>query len=321
MHAMEREAPATARGTLRRDAAIVGGMTLLTAYLAGHYEWSEHLYTDTRTWEFMQVDEWPIALFVFAVTLSWVAWRRYGDAMRALRARELAEARLAAALTANRRLAHEHLRVQERERKHLARELHDELAQYSNAIKLDAIALRDAPHGDGAGIDAAGDRIVQSVDHMHTAVSDMIRRLRPAGLDELGLVAALEQAVARWRMRLPRTQISFVAAGDFADVGELATLTIYRFVQEALTNCSKHAAATQIDITLDRGAHVRDTAHEIHVEVRDDGHGADPRIPVQGFGLSGMRERVTLMGGELQIDTSPGKGFRLSAQLPSSGHE
>src|SRR4029079_16322430 len=129
--------------------------------LSAYFELSELLFALTRRWEPVQLDEWPVALLVLALCLGWLSWRRYQQTLVQLRARQVAEARLARALAENRELAHQHLRIQEAERKHLARELHDELGQYLNAIKLDAVSM-----GEGE----ASTRIVQSVNHVHAVV-------------------------------------------------------------------------------------------------------------------------------------------------------
>ncbi len=84
-------------------------------------------------------------------------------------------------------------------------------------------------------IHAAGS-IIHAVDHVHGAVSDMIARLRPVGLDELGLVAAIEHCVDHWRQRLPDTRFALSVNGDFEDLGESLNLTMYRLIQEGLTN-------------------------------------------------------------------------------------
>ncbi len=145
-----------------------------------------------------------MAAFVLALCFVWISWRRYRQALAQLEARRAAEQRLAAALAENRELAHQHLHVQESERKHLARELHDELGQYLNAIKLDAVAIRESAGPGDSPASLAAARTIKAVDHVHAVVNNIIRRLRPAGLDELGLVAALENCVDHWRQRLPR---------------------------------------------------------------------------------------------------------------------
>jgi two-component system, NarL family, sensor histidine kinase UhpB len=109
-------------------------------------------------------------------------------------------------ITENRLLAQENSRIQEMERKHPARELHDELGQYLNAIKLDSVSIRES------GVDAefssnAAHAIIRAVDRVHGVISDMIGRLRPVGLDELGLVAAIEHCVDHWRQHLPEADL------------------------------------------------------------------------------------------------------------------
>lgn len=303
--------------SLRRDVVAVVVITVAAAFLSSHFELNETFFALTRRWEFLQLDEWPTIALTLTLCLIWLSWRRYGQAVTQLQARRSAEARLAEALAGNRRLAAEHLRAQESERKHLARELHDELGQYSNAIKLDAVAVqRNAPSAEAA---QAAERILKAVEHIHAVTGDIIRRLRPAGLDELGLVAALENCVHHWRQRLPDTRLQLGVSGEFDDVGELAKLTIYRLVQEGLTNSSRHAAAGHIDITLCRETDQH--GDQIVLTVNDDGRGADLALAQKGFGLSGMRERVELLGGSFSTQSAPGRGFTLEATLPSHRNE
>src|SRR5262245_44244099 len=115
--------------SIRRDIAIVIAVTALAGYLAAHFELNERVFTVTRQYERLQLDEWPIVVFVLALCLMWVSWRRYRLAVVELRARQRAEARLTEVLEQNRELARQNLRSIEAERKHLARELHDELGQ------------------------------------------------------------------------------------------------------------------------------------------------------------------------------------------------
>ena len=299
------------------EVAFIFAITLAATALAVRFELNEAVFAMTRRWESVQLDEWPIAVLVLALGLGWLSWRRYREAQIQLDARQAAEARLADALAANRQLAHQHLQVQESERKHLARELHDELGQYLNAIKLDAVALSDSP-GDAASLSQlAAERIVQAVDHVHAVVTDMIRRLRPAGLDELGLVAALENCLDQWRQRLPATQFSLQARAALDNLDELTSLTLYRLAQEGLTNIYKHAGATRVDIDLRRSS----DSDAILLTLSDDGRGMNSQQSSGGFGLPGMRERVEMMGGHFTIDDSPGKGFSFTARLPAPGRQ
>src|SRR5262249_39378170 len=156
----------------------------------------------------------------------------------------------------------------------------------------------------------AAARTVKAVDHVHAVVNDMIRRLRPAGLDELGLVAALENCVDHWRQRLPDTHFTLSLSGPLDDLGETMNLAIYRLIQEGLTNSSKHAAASRIDINLTRD-------NEVLLTVADDGRGMDASTRHTGFGLSGMKERVELLGGTFTVESDLGRGFAIEARMPA----
>lgn len=310
-----RSAPRETHLSPWRDVLVVAATTVGAAFLAAHYEINERVFAATRGWEDMQLDEWPIVVLVLAACLIWLSGRRYRQALTQLRARQAAEADLARALAANRELTAQHLRLQEAERRHLARELHDELGQYLNAIKIDAVALNDTTVDERDTRDA-GERIVSAVNHIHRVVSDMIRRLRPAGLDELGLVAALENCVGQWQQRLPTLRFSLITTGRFDDLSELTNLTVYRLMQEGLTNVCKHAEAESVEIELRR-----EDSDDLTLRISDNGRGADPKQPTAGFGLRGMRERVEMMGGHFTVKTHPGGGFAFEARLPAAAGE
>jgi len=301
------------------EAALVVGLAALSIVLAAHFQLTETLYALTRHWEYIQLDELPVGLLVLAICLIWLSWRRNRQAARQLQARQLAETRLAGVLSENRKLAQEYLRLQELERKHMARELHDELGQYLNAIKLDAVAISDSGGGDAQFSVVTSLSIIRSIDHVHGAVSDMIRRLRPVGLDELGLAAAIENCVDHWRQRLPGTKFSLIIRGDLHALHESLTLTLYRLIQEGLTNTYKHAAARQVDIIMERHKSDRNGTDQLILTVADDGRGMDPGARTTGFGLSGMRERVEMAGGTFQLESAPGRGMSFSATLPAQG--
>jgi signal transduction histidine kinase len=302
-----------------RDAAVVAGITVITFALSAHFQFNEFLYALTRDEEYFQVDEMPVGMFVLSMCLIWLSWRRYRHARRELQARRIAEDRLAGALQENRRLAQENLRIQEVERKHLARELHDELGQYLNAIKLDAVSISDSAGGDARFSTDASLAIVRNVDHVHRAVSDMIGRLRPVALDELGLVAAIEHCVDQWCQRIPNTEILLSVDGNFEGLAEPLTLTLYRLIQEGLTNIFKHANARRAEISLTRGAPVHNGVDEVRLSVADDGCGMDAGARRTRFGLNGMRERVEMSGGIFVLTSEPGHGLKFEACLPASG--
>jgi two-component system sensor histidine kinase UhpB len=189
------------------DIAVVIGITLVSIVVSDYFNLNEALYAFTRRGERFQLDELPIGVLVLLICLMWLSWRE-------IRARRAVESRLADALAENRQLAQETLRIQEVERKHLARELHDELGQYLNAIKIDAVAISECGGMDAEFSTHASLAIIRAVDHVHRAVSEMIGSLRPVGLDELGLVAAIEHCVDQWRQRLPDTRFTLSLRGE-----------------------------------------------------------------------------------------------------------
>jgi two-component system, NarL family, sensor histidine kinase UhpB len=299
---------------LSRDTVAVIIVTALTVALSVHFNWNEALYALTRREERLQLDELPIGMLVLLTGLIWLAWRRNRQARQEIRARRRAETQLEEALAANRALAKETLRIQEGDRKHLALELHDELGQYLNAIKLDAVSIRDGTARDLRGPVETSDAIVRTVDHLHGVVSQMIARLRPVALDELGLLAAIEHGIDQWRRRLPDTRFSFRAQGSLDGLDEALNLTAYRLIQEGLTNIYKHANASHVEISLTRSAD--GGQGELCVAVADNGRGADLRQLAGGHGLNGMRERTELSSGIFSIDSAPGRGLRFEAHLP-----
>ena len=314
--------PQLERLTARRDLAVVAIVTLSVLTLAIHFELSESVLAITRRFEHVQLDELVFTLLALSLSLTWFAWRRYHDAQAELARRRAAEEQLGKLLLDHRQLAQKHLQVQEMERKFLARELHDELGQYLNAIKVDAVSIQaKVPDGESPISRGAG-AIIQHADHVYAVVRDLIRRLRPIGLDELGLEAALEQYVDDWRHRLPQIEFKLSLEGDLDALGEPHALTVYRLLQEGMTNVSKHAGAEHVEIRVQRS---RSAGHadEVLFSMLDDGRGADLSAGKPGLGLIGMRERIETLGGHLQVSAEPAGGFGIRAQIPaaSAGQE
>jgi two-component system sensor histidine kinase UhpB len=299
-----------------QDATVVLVLTAIAAALCVEFDISEALRRWTAPWERFQLDELPAVLLVLVAGLAWFAVRRYWEAGRELLRRQAAEGQLAAALADNRRLSQQYVRLQEAERKSLARELHDELGQYLNVIKLDAVGMRDAPTQGATTLRERAAGIIANCNHIHSALTALIRQLRPVGLDELGLEAALEHCIDTWRPRLVGVRLGLTFAGEFGDLAEPVTLTVYRLVQEALTNVAKHASAAAVSLQLERTATESASQGLIRLTIMDDGVGFDMRTPTQGLGLIGMRERVNALDGRLDVTSSPGGGFELKAEIP-----
>jgi two-component system, NarL family, sensor histidine kinase UhpB len=306
----------TARRTHVRDAIVVAIVTIATWVVCGLFNVTEMLRRLNAPYERYQLDELPSVLLVLGLGLTWFATRRYAEARQEIARRKSAEAQLAAALADNRRLAQQYVDLQESERKALARELHDELGQYLNVIKLDAVGMRDDGQASQTSTHRRASTIVENCNHIHGALATLIRELRPTGLDELGLAAALEHCVETWRVRLPGVSLRLSIAGDFTALPESVTLTLYRLVQEAMTNVAKHAAASDVAVRLERTTGGGVEEDWIELTVADDGVGTSPGLPTPGLGLIGMRERVMALQGKLMFTSSPGRGFELSARIP-----
>jgi glucose-6-phosphate-specific signal transduction histidine kinase len=310
--AMSEAQPRTA---VRRDLCWVAAAAVVAVYISIHIELSETLLAWTRPWERYQLDELPGVLLIVALALAWFSWRRVREAQAELARRVALERDLAAALADNQRLSQSHVQVQEEERRSLARELHDELGQHLNAIKIDAVAIRDCPVDESAAIRGSAQAIIGIADHVHAVVRDMMRKLRPAGLDELGLPAALENFIDVWRARFPALQFEFAAGSDLDGLGEALNIAVYRVVQEGLTNVAKHANAHRVELKV-----ARETAagrgDELILTLSDDGAGVPAAHAHSGLGLIGMRERIEALGGRLETIAAPERGFRLVARVP-----
>jgi two-component system, NarL family, sensor histidine kinase UhpB len=285
-----------------RDIAIALAVALLSGWLAAHLELHETVFRLSRRWESMQLDEWPIALLAFSVCLMVL----YG----------LRHHQLRIALAENRSLARQALAAQEEERRRLAREIHDELGQYLNAIQLDARALTAS--GADSQQEEACARIGDNAAHVYGVVSDLVRRLRPTALDELGLVAAVEACVHRARVQYPHLQVRVFVEGEWEGLPESLNLAVYRIVQESLTNCVRHAGSTKLDFKLTRGS----TPHApLYLQVTDQGVGLDPSAALAaGGGLAGIRERVQLLGGKFELLSPADGGATIRVLLPVKGN-
>lgn len=299
-----------------RDAILVAVVTIATWVVCGIFNVTEMLRRLNAPYERYQLDELPTVLLVLGIGLTWFATRRYHEARQEITRRKSAEAQLGAALADNRRLAQQYVELQETERKSLARELHDELGQYLNVIKLDAVGIRDDAQASQTATHRRASTIVEICDHIHGALATLIRELRPTGLDELGLEAALEHCVETWRARLPDVSLRLDIAGDFSALPESVTVTVYRLVQEALTNVAKHASASRVNVRLDRAGGRGAEDDTVLAVVSDDGVGTLHALSTRGLGLIGMRERVMTLRGTLVFNSSPGRGFELSARIP-----
>lgn len=258
-----------------------------------------------------ELDELPQTVLVLALGLAWYARRRMQEVRTELALRRQAEDRAAALLAHNRELAHQLIGVQERERLALARELHDELGQGCSAIRVETALLRRCARAEDVALLAAAARADLAAQTLYQQVRDLLRRLRPAELDALGLVAALQALCGAWSRRVG-VPCAFKHAGLDDNLPDIVNITVYRIVQESLTNVQRHAQAGKVSLLLRH-----DPADGLHLGLRDDGIGMDTQAATQGLGLLGCTERAAMVGGSLRIVSAPGAGVQLHLHIPA----
>ncbi|MFJ5445459.1 PAS domain S-box protein [Methylobacillus methanolivorans] len=232
--------------------------------------------------------------------------------MRDITERKLAE-ETARKLEENRQLTHLIQRHIEDERRSLARELHDELGQYVTAIKTFAVAIANKARTDMPSIENSAQTIVSAANHIYDGMHNIIRHLRPGSLDNLGLSAALRDAVADWQAQNPQVAFSLDLQGKLDTLGESLNINLYRIVQESVTNALRHAQADRIEISLSQ--HENGT---LTLLIKDNGIGMNMCNVDQSrhFGLLGMRERTQALYGTFSIDSLPGQGSAISVTIP-----
>ena len=277
----------------RSDLRWVAVATMLAYLLASAFELSEWLASRAAPFEVWQLDELPLTVVVLSLGLAWYGWRRWKDCARLL--------------SANRELARQLIAVQERERVALARELHDELAQDCTAIRIEAVYLRRAQDADA--VFAAAERAADAASRLLDGLRGVLRKLRPAELDELGLAPALLSLVTSHERR-SGALCDLVVEGSVDDLGPTVDITVYRVTQEALSNVARHAQARHVSVTLTRSAKM------LSLRIRDDGRGFDPAARTRGVGLLGMAERAAALGARVVTSTAPGAGTALCMTVP-----
>ncbi|MEO8938574.1 MAG: ATP-binding protein [Burkholderiaceae bacterium] len=298
----------------RLDLALVAAATAGAYVIGSALELHEVVAARLMRFERWQADEIPLCLTVLACGFAWYVWRRRQEMLAQLALREAAEVRIADLLVHNRELARRMIAMQESERVVLARELHDELGQSCAAIRAETAFLCGCAPGDRAGILGAARRADAATQTLYRLLSGMLRRLRPAQLDALGLTAALEELCDAWE---ERTGVHCVldVDGEIDHCGDPLAITVYRVVQEALTNVGRHAQAGRVVVRVQR---VMEPS-TIVLSIEDDGVGMDLDVVRHGLGLLGATERVAAADGSLSVASSPGHGVTVAAEIPWTG--
>jgi two-component system, NarL family, sensor histidine kinase DevS len=197
----------------------------------------------------------------------------------------------------------------EKERERWARELHDDALQGLAAIRITlATALQSKSEDRSARIERAAEETLERLEEQINELNRLINDLRPAPLERLGLAGALEALAEE---SSARGGLEVETAIELAEEpGRDEERLVYRLVQEALTNVVKHASASHVNVTATEGD------GEIRIRVSDDGGGFDPGIATPGRGLIGMRERIELLGGAIEVASKVGKGTEITARVP-----
>ena len=231
-------------------------------------------------------------------------------------------ATLGSAIDDKRRLAERVVSVQDVERKEIARELHDEFGPHLFALRAHAGALTRIADARDPNVEATrkhGAAMLEQVNALQQSNRRVLEKLRPVGLAELGLHEALGALLRLWRESHPDVVIETAISPSLGDTGETADLTIYRTIQEALTNVFRHAGATSVNVTVEPtelpSGPARTGRGGALVRVRDNGGGLSPDHKL-GLGLTGMRERILALGGSLTIASGAG-GVTVEAVVPS----
>jgi signal transduction histidine kinase len=197
----------------------------------------------------------------------------------------------------------------EKERERWARELHDETLQHLAAIRINlATALQSGGERRAALIESAAEEAMAQLEEQINDLNRLINDLRPAALERLGLAGALE-ALAEESSARGKLEVEAKVEIE-GDPGRDEERLVYRLVQEALTNVVKHANASRIDVVAE------EAGNEIRILISDDGEGFDSTASTAGRGLTGMRERIELLGGQIEVSSYPGEGTQIAASVP-----
>lgn len=208
----------------------------------------------------------------------------------------------------NHRLTQQLISLQEDERKSLARDIHDEIGQYLTAIHMDASTILKARNVKTAktSAQAISDVVRQMMDIVH----DLLQRLRPRVLDELGTGLALRELIQHWQERNRHIAIMHKVSQDIGVIDDSVAITAYRVVQECLTNITKHANAKSVKIIVDQDD------FNVYLTVEDDGVGFNQSVMTNGYGLAGMQERIQGLLGNMSITSGAFKGTKIQVTLP-----
>lgn len=284
------------------DIALVLSIFVYAYFASSYFNFSDQYFDWARKYEeSLDIDELPIALLASSLALLWFAKRRIHETTLLI--------------NNNHALLKRVLEVQEEERKRIAQDLHDDMGQYLNAVKVQATSMLFEKSVTESHANIV-QRIVETTDHAYQSARNLMYALRPVALDELGLAAALEHLVQSWQATsnaAPTSEqkiFSIEILGDIDHLGEAMNISIFRIVQEALTNIAKHANAKNVHIQ------VQTEPNRLLLRVVDDGVGFNTKKKSTGYGLLGMVERAEALNGTLEVSSNKHTGTTILLTIP-----
>jgi glucose-6-phosphate-specific signal transduction histidine kinase len=286
----------------------------------------------------------------FYTSMFFDSWSGYGAVGFSVDITEqkYVEEQLVELLNNNRKLAQSLVEVEEDERRALARELHDELGQSITAVRSLATVITASADKNDNEITSLASSIIDLSGQLYDVVNNIMQRLRPDIIDSLDFSESIRNCIVRSQLETAGVNCTLDYSGNINNLEDILKVTIYRIVQECLTNISKHAMASNVSIKIHRGtdegnyignklidpvsaghSNIRQGNRDIvQIEISDDGIGMDVEEKMTSgkqakrHGLQGINERVTAMGGMLEISASPGRGVKVQVVLVlgSSNH-
>ena len=234
-------------------------------------------------------------------------WKRTSDAINQLASSQ------EQIMANNKQLALKLMNVQEEEHRYISRELHDEFGQCLAGINAVTTSINQTAKTQCPDIVDEVNSVSNITSHMMDVLRSMLTRLRPAEVDDFGLTTSLKKLVSSWNNRTHgETQYQLSITGDIENLPEPLPVNIYRMVQECLTNIAKHAQASAAEVIINHHDN-----HSLELIIKDDGTAETNALEnTMGMGLLGMRERVSALGGQLDIESSPANGVTVTILLP-----
>jgi len=297
-------------------------ITVGVFFIAAHFELAEAWQEWAHPEENYQLDELIFSFLALSICLSWFSHRHYRVLQTTLKNNMAISASLenkntevVTLLAQNRELIKHITQVREAERNDLATELHDVFGQHLAAIDVNLAVACKYAQGD--------DKILPILKTVQTSASFLIevtrsqlQSIKPPNLQSVGLSASIESLASQWLVSFPSYELILSSKVHDELVNYDVALTVYRCLQEALSNIVKHAHASNINIDL--YTHAEDGIHyEVLLIIQDDGVGFKPVNDLSmGIGLIGMRERITALSGQLSISNAEPQGSRLKINIP-----